>query len=51
MLVERICSHFRKMQRKLAWLMDIYDEHREILHAFQSSDEDATVELLESKIE
>lgn len=51
MLVGRIRSHFRNAQRRLTRLMDIYDEHRAILNAIQSSDEETAVEALRSKIE
>lgn len=51
MLVGRIRSHFRKAQRQVASLLDIYEEHREILDAFRAGDEDAAVKLLHARIE
>ena len=50
-LVGRVRSHFRRTQRQLTRLMDIYDEHRELLDMFRGSDEDAAVRLLHAKIE
>jgi DNA-binding GntR family transcriptional regulator len=50
-LVGRVRSHFRRTQRQLARLMDIYDEHRELLEVFRGSDEESAVRLLKAKIE
>lgn len=49
-LVGRLRSHFRRTQRQLTRLTDIYEEHRELLEAFRSSDEDAAVRSLKAKI-
>jgi DNA-binding GntR family transcriptional regulator len=49
-LVGRIRSHFRRMQRRCANLMELYEEHREIVEAFRSGDERAAVRLLKEKI-
>lgn len=49
-LVGRIRSHFRRMQRRCANLMELYDEHRELLNAFRAGDEPAAVRLLKEKI-
>jgi DNA-binding GntR family transcriptional regulator len=51
MLVGRIRSHFRRAQRQVTSLMDIHEEHREILDAFRAGDEDAAVKLLHARIE
>jgi DNA-binding GntR family transcriptional regulator len=34
-LVSRIRSHFRRAQRRIASLMDVYEEHRDILESFR----------------
>jgi DNA-binding GntR family transcriptional regulator len=49
-LVGRIRSHFRRMQRRCANLMDLYEEHRELVNAFRSGDERVAVRLLKEKI-
>jgi DNA-binding GntR family transcriptional regulator len=49
-LVGRLRSHFRRTQRQLTRLMDIYDEHCELLEAFRGSDEDAALRSLKAKI-
>lgn len=49
-LVGRLRSHFRRTQRQLARLMDIYDEHRELLDAFRGDDEEDAVRSLKAKI-
>jgi DNA-binding GntR family transcriptional regulator len=50
-LVGRVRSHFRRTQRQLARLTDIYDEHCELLEVFRGTDEEAAVRLLTAKIE
>ena len=51
MLVGRIRSPFRAAQRRLSRLLDIYDEHCEILAVFRLGNEAAAIALLESRIE
>lgn len=50
-LICRLRSHFRRSQRQLARLSDIYDEHRELLEVFRGCDEEAAVEQLTAKID
>lgn len=49
-LVGRVRSEFRRTQRQIARLMDIYDEHQELLAAFRNADEEFAVRLLKAKI-
>lgn len=37
-LVSRIRSHFRRAQRRVASLMEVYDEHRAILDSYRKGD-------------
>lgn len=49
-LVGRIRSHFRRMQRRCPNLMDLFEEHRELVEAFRAGDEQVAVRLLKEKI-
>lgn len=50
-LVGRIHSHFLQVQWRQARLLDIYDEHRQLLDTFRSGDRAAALKNLASKID
>ncbi|UUO04396.1 GntR family transcriptional regulator [Blastopirellula sp. J2-11] len=50
-MVYRIRSHFRRTQRRCPDPMGIYDEHRAIVDSIRSGDLQATLALLNEKIE
>ena len=50
-VVGRIRSHFLRMQWRQPRLLDILDEHRQLLKAFRSSDLKTASQLLAAKIE
>lgn len=49
-LVGRIRSHFRSRQRRCSDLLDIYQEHRELVEIFRRGDLDAAMKMLKEKI-
>jgi DNA-binding GntR family transcriptional regulator len=49
-LVGRIHTHFLQVQWKQTRLLDIYDEHRQLLDVFRGGDRDAAYQLLSSRI-
>jgi DNA-binding GntR family transcriptional regulator len=50
-IVGRIRSHFLQSQWRLERLMDIYDEHREIVKVFRSGNRAAAIKMLTQWIE
>lgn len=50
-VVGRIRSHFLRMQWRQPRLLDILDEHRQLLDTFRSRDLKASLQLLSAKIE
>ena len=50
-VVGRIRSHFLRMQWRQPRLLDILDEHRQLLTTFRSGDRKAAAELLAAKVE
>ncbi|OWK40583.1 Transcriptional regulator, GntR family [Fimbriiglobus ruber] len=50
-LVGRIHSHFMQVQWRQTRLLNIYDEHRQLLDTFRSKDRAAAIALLSAKIE
>ncbi|MCZ2343072.1 MAG: GntR family transcriptional regulator [Bacteroidales bacterium] len=49
-LVGRIHSHFLQVQWRQTRLLDIYDEHRQLVEVFRSGDRDAAYQLLSNRI-
>lgn len=49
-LLGRIRSHFRRTHRRYPNLMNVYDEHRQLVEAFRSADEKTAVRLLKENI-
>lgn len=50
-VIGRIRSHFLRMQWRQTRLMDIVDEHRQLLETFRSGNLKASLQLLSAKIE